>query len=95
LSIGHDALAGEQLTLQRLEAWLRPGTDLAFGIDYAVPGNSGVCRGRQGVADLAGSAGHPRKFRDLAVSGYAAAWDARHHVINPLVGAERTPAASG
>jgi len=71
-----DTLAGEKLTLEYLEARLCAGADLPSGVHHTVPRNSGVARSRKCVADLASPSGHASELRDLAVRGYASAWNA-------------------
>src|SRR6185369_13642890 len=59
--VERDALALEQLALDRLEARLRARTDLAARVDDALPGHGAP--GRQGVQRVADLARAPRQAR--------------------------------
>ena len=80
------AFGFEQQSLQLMGVAAGSGADLAFGVDHAVPGD--VAFGGEvveGVADLAGVAFEAGQLGDLAVGGYAAAWNFTDNSPDELV----------
>ena len=81
------SLHQQQLLLDVLEAWLRPGATAPLSVDYPVPWNRlALWQCVQGIANLASVARKPRQSRHLPIGGNSSVWDAFDDRVDAFVG---------